>query len=275
MTAVNESSSVATREPYRPGPLTGVVTTARRELMSYLFSPVGYLIGVLFYLFSGLEVVALIYNIWRAGGSRELFATSYLFQSSTYVLIVMVPPILTMRVFAEERRTGSLEVLLTAPVRDVDIVLGKWLASWVFFLLLLLPNFLLLWVLSWSSYLGFLAPMGPIASGYLGLALFGSMVLALGCFYSSLTDNQLLASLAGILSCLGMLSIGRMSSAVVPETVGSPVLGTLLTQANVAEHLQKWFSRGLIDTGHVVFYLVGTAFFLFLCVQSLESRRWK
>jgi ABC-2 type transport system permease protein len=230
---------------------------------------------VLFYAFRGLEIVSLTFQSSYYGADRDQFAGSYMFQTSTYLLVVLVPPILTMRLFAEEKRTGSLEVLLTAPVRDVDIVLGKWAATWIYFMLLLLPNVLLLWILQADRYLGVELPFGPVLAGYLGIGLLGSMLLALGCFLSSLTDNQLLASLAGILGGLALMNVSQLAVATIPEQSRSAVFARLLEQANVSEHLGKWFGRGLIDTSHVTFYVVGTAFFLFLCVQSLESRRWR
>ena len=265
----------ALAEPFKPAPLSGLFVTLRRELSSYFYSPVGYLIAVLFYVFRGLEVVSLTYRLALSGGDRDQFAGSYMFLTSTYILVALVPPILTMRVFAEEKRTGSLEVLLTAPVRDVEVVLGKWLAAWVFFMLLLLPTLVLLWVLQLDGYLGVSIPFGPVFAGYLGVGLLGSMLLALGCFLSSLTDNQLLASLSGILISFAFLNLGQLTVAIAPEIQQYPLLGLLFEQANVVEHLSRWFGRGLIDSSRVVFYLGGTAFFLFLTLRSLEARRWR
>ena len=104
-----------------------VWTTLKKELASYFFSPVAYVIAVLFYLFRGWEVWFVVTQVHQHQLDRDLFSTMYMFQMSTNFMVVLVPPILTMRVFAEERRTGLLEVLLTAPVRDIEIVLGKWL----------------------------------------------------------------------------------------------------------------------------------------------------
>ena len=188
------------------------LTTLKKELMSYFFSPVAYVIAVLFYLFRGLEVRAMAGFFANQGADRDLFSTGYIFLQSTFVLIVLAPPILTMRCFAEEKRTGSLETLMTAPVRDVEVVLGKWMAALSFFSILLLPTILLLWVLTWPVFLATPLSFGPVISGYLGLFLLGALLLSVGCFASSLTDNQLLASLGAMLFNTALLSSSMILS---------------------------------------------------------------
>lgn len=253
-----------------------VLTTLKKELMSYFFSPVAYVIAVLFYLFRGLEISSLVHAYAANPQDADLFASDYVYQQSTHFMIVLVPAILTMRCFAEERRSGSLEVLLTAPVRDVEIVLGKWLAAVVFFAVLWLPTALLLWVLTWSPFLGAALPVGPAFSGYLGLTLLGSLLLAVGCFTSSLTDNQLLASLSAMLFSTGLLAVPLIAQAQLGEQLQeSHFLRTVVDQLNVLEHLGNWFMRGLIDTSQVAFYVGGTLFFLYLTVKALEARKWR
>ena len=252
------------------------LTTLKKELMSYFFSPVAYVIAVLFYLFRGFEVRALAGYFANLGADRDLFSTGYIFLQSSYFLIVLVPPILTMRCFAEERRSGSLESLMTAPVRDVEVVLGKWFAAVLFFAILLLPTILLLWVLTWPAFLATPLSFGPVLSGYLGMFLLGSFLLSVGCFTSSLTDNQLLASLGAMLFNIGLLSAVPMLGSLMGSTVSESYVGrVLLQQMNVGDHLGNWFSRGLVDTSQIVFYLGGCLFFLFLTVKSLESRKWR
>ncbi len=253
-----------------------IVTTLKRELMAYFYSPVAYVIAVLFYLFRGLETAGLTRTYETFPREVDGFTTSYIFQASTNFMIVLVPPILTMRCFAEEKRTGSLEVLLTAPVREFEIVLGKWLAALVFFAAIWLPTGLLLWVLTWSPFLASPLPLGPAFTSYVGLFLLGAMLLAVGCFTSSLTDNQLLASLSAMLFNIALMALPGLANQHLPrEAVENNLVRTLLEQTNVYDHLQNWFTRGLIDTGHLAFYLGGTAFFLFLTVKALEARKWR
>lgn len=251
-------------------------TTWKKELMSFFFNPVAYVILVLFYLFRGLEVQALIFNWKRFDSDLDKFSVSYMLGPSMYIVVVLVPPILTMRCFAEERRTGSLEVLLTAPVRDHEIVLGKWLAASTFFAILWLPTLLILYLLSTPSYLAAPLPFGPVLAGYFGIALAGGLLLAVGCFTSSLTDNQLLASLAAILFNVGLFSAPRILSAVLAERIHEHEwIARALDQVNVPEHLTGWFMVGLLDTSRIVFFLAATGLFLFLTVKSLEARQWR
>lgn len=253
-----------------------ILTTLKKELASYFFNPVAYVIAVLFYLFRGWEVHAQTRGLVQIGADADLYSTVYMFCMSTNFMVVLVPPILTMRCFAEERRTGSLEVLMTAPVRDFEIVLGKWLAAITFFGVLWLPTLGILWVLTWEPFMAASLPFGPVVSGYLGLFLLGSMFLAAGVFTSSYTDNLLLAALSALLFNTTLLAGPRLLEQTVATHAGDyPWIATIYEQINVMSHLQNWFTRGLIDTSQVVFYAAGTFFFLFLTVKSLESRRWR
>ena len=164
----------------------------------------------------------------------------------------------------------------TAPVRDVEVLLGKWFAAVSFFAILLLPTILLLWVLTWSPFLATPLSFGPVLSGYLGMFLLGSFLLSVGCFTSSLTDNQLLASLGAMLFNIGWLSAVPMLAPLLGSAGTESYVGrVLLQQVNVADHLGNWFARGLVDTSQIAFYLGGSLFFLFLTVKFLESRKWR
>src|SRR5262245_36712575 len=187
--------------------------------MSYFFNPVAYVILVLFYLFRGVDVRSL--TAWWILYDQDVdkYAGYYLLGPTMIVMMLLVPPILTMRCFAEERRTGSLEVLLTAPVRDVEIVLGKWLAATTFLGVLWAPTLALLWVATTSSYLATPLAFGPILAGFLGLMLFGALLLAIGCFTSSLTDNQLVASLAAIMINVALLQAPAQLSQLLREQI--------------------------------------------------------
>ena len=249
--------------------------TLVRELVSYFCNPVAYVVAVLFYLFRGLEVQALARRMAALGGDRDLFSTYYVFQQSTFFMVVLVPPILTMRCFAEERRSGSLEVLMTAPVRDFEVVLGKWFAAVVFFAVLWLPTLLVLWLLTAPPFLGQSLAPGPLLSSYLGLSLLGALLLAAGLFTSSLTDNLLLAALSAMLFDIALLAVPGIAQPAADPASAPSWVRTLIEQSNVSDHLANWFTRGLVDTGQVAFYLAGAAFFLFLTVLSLGSRRWR
>ncbi|MBI5852551.1 MAG: ABC transporter permease [Planctomycetes bacterium] len=269
--------------------MSGAWTTFKRELASYLRSPVGYVIAFLLYLLRGFEVDRLLRLTAAYGIDRERFATAYLMQNSSLMLLILVPAVLTMRVFAEERRSGSLEVLLTAPVRDGAVVLGKWGASFAFFALLWAPAFVLLAWFQDTSYLGTSLTWGPILTGLLGMLLVGALLLAAGCFTSSLTDNQLLASLSAMLFAWVALygpsqfrappvaddGVGATGLDAAWRWLDAQVIRPVLDDVNVADHLQSWFLRGIVNSAHVVFYVAGTAALLFLTTRSLEARRWR
>ncbi|MCA8955789.1 MAG: ABC transporter permease subunit [Planctomycetes bacterium] len=253
-----------------------ILATTRKELMSYLFSPVAYIIAVILYLWRGAEVYRLVYFAADAHYDTRTFLSYYIiYGGCTYAFCVLVPPILTMRCFAEERRTGSLEVLMTAPVRDAEIVLGKWLAALVFYGLLWLPTLVILQVLASGPFLDQSFHLGTVVSGYLGLALLGSALLAFGVFTSSLTDNVLLASMLGIIFNLAVMTTGMVQPYLRDWLGDSYLLNVFIEQTSVFEHLRDWFGRGQVDSSKVVFYLAATALFLFLTVRSLETRKWR
>jgi ABC-2 type transport system permease protein len=251
-----------------------IAVILKKELWSYCCSPVSYLIGVLFYLWRGFEVFGLAAGFQYAKPDQDLFASFYYQLSSTYVMAILVPPILTMRCFAEERRTGSLETLMTAPVRDFEVVLGKWLAAVAFYALLWLPTVVILWLLTLSPLMGATQfAFAPVATAYFGLFLLSALFMSIGCFTSSLTDNVLLAVLAAIIMCFGLLKLPEIVGPYVVRQLDRPWVAELFEKISVESHFATWFARGLVDTSQVAFYLGGTAFFLFLCTQCLAARR--
>ncbi|MHC4812098.1 MAG: ABC transporter permease [Planctomycetota bacterium] len=249
-----------------------ILTTIKKELISYFFSPVAYVIAVLYYFWRGLEISRIITVAVHDFWDKDHLTAQYMFTNSTTWMILLVPPILTMRCFAEEKRTGSLEILMCAPVRDVEVVLGKWLAGLLFFAVLWLPTLPLLWILTTGHYLGQELSFGPVLAGYLGLFLLGSMLMAVGLFTSSFTDNQLLASLCAIIFNYALLQLPFLWQ---PGDDSHYLVRLLYEQTNVYGHLSHWFGRGLVDSSQVMFYLGGTLFFLFLTVMSLGSRKWR
>lgn len=248
-------------------------TTWKKEMMSYLFSPIGYVVAVLLYLFRGVELTSVVQRIVMWGGDRDQFAQTYVLGMTSGFMMVLVPPILTMRCFAEEKRTGSLETLLTAPVRDWEVVLGKWSAAVTFFVLLWVPALVLLLLLGQPTHLAVEIAAGPVLAGFLGVLLVGSLLIAAGCFTSSLTDNQLLASLSSMLFGYGLLAAANTARAQLSGTEPPPWVRTLIDQLNVADHLFNWFARGFLDSGQIAFYLAGTVLFLYLTVRSVGARR--
>lgn len=254
--------------------MRGAVTTLKKELLSYAVSPVSWIIAVLFYLVRGFEVAeqAFLFAVYKADVNQFPAATYAL--DSTYYIVLLVPGILTMRCFAEERRTGSIETLMTAPLRDGEVVVGKWLAATAFFALLWLPSVAILGVLEGGSYFDADISFGPVFAAYLGMFLLSGLLLAFGCFASSLTDNVLLSAITTILFSVALTKGPRiLGSLLSTEMRDTYYARELMNKLDVYGNFSGWFARGLIDSSQVVFYLGGIAFFLFLTWISLTSRR--
>lgn len=253
--------------------MNGALVTFRKELLSYFVSPVSWVIAVVFYLWRGYEISSLTEFFALSNGDPDVFVSATYSRPSTFWMVILVPGILTMRCFAEERRTGSMEMLMTAPVKDGGVVLGKWAAAAVFYALLWLPTALLLHVLEYGPYLATDLAFGPVFAAYLGMFLLSAMLLAFGCFASSLTDNVLLAALLAILFDFGLITLPQQLPAQLGELAQNYYVRELIDKLDVTRNFSEWFARGLIDTSQVAFYLGGIAFFLFLTTVSVASRR--
>jgi ABC-2 type transport system permease protein len=248
------------------------MTLARRELSAYFLSPMAYVLTTLF-----LAMVAMIFllgvrvpgmgvdvePVFRSGADSSLRP---LFDVLAYGLIVVVP-LLTMRLVSEEFRSGTIECLMTAPVTDGDVILGKFLGAMGLYLVLLATTFafcLLVAVFGQPDW-------GVMLTGYLGMLLLGSAYVAVGVFTSTLTRHQLVAGLLGI-AILTFFTLGMyLLVLVLPPTTA---LVRTASQMNMISYFGD-FSKGIFDTTGVVFFVTVTAFFLFLSVRVLESRRWR
>ncbi len=235
--------------------MRNTVTIALREFKSYLASPMAYIVTGIFLVLTGF-----FFSI----SSATYYETSIKgFLGIGSILLLLLASVLTMRLLAEERKMGTLELLLTAPVRDSEVIVGKFLGSLGIITVMLALTFyypILLWLFGDPDW-------GPIATGYLGLFLLGGVALAVGLFASSLTSNQLVAAVVagGILFALWFLGT---AADLLPESLGG-VIGYL----SLSYHFPD-FMRGVIDTRGIIYYLSITVLFLFLAIRSLESSRW-
>lgn len=247
----------------------------RRELAYYFQSPVAYAVIAIFLLLAGYFFYNLLAYFNRSSiqamqnpvQARTLSLTSSVLQPllgnlSTVLLFIL--PLLTMRLFAEERRSGAAELLFTYPVSDASVIAGKFAAAvsvYAIMLAMTLPYPALLF------HFGNPEP-GPMVSGYVGLFMMGVAFIAMGTFFSSLGDSQLVAAVTTFGCGLLLLVIGWITPFV------SVAMGAILEELSIVHHLDG-FARGLIDTNDVVFYVGLTAFFLFLCARVLDSARWR
>ena len=235
--------------------MRNTLVIARKEFKSYLASPMAYVVTGIFLVLTG---------VFFSSSPTTYFETSIRgFLEAGSLLLLLLASVLTMRLLAEERKMGTLELLLTAPVRDSEVILGKFLGSLSILAIMLTLTLYYPILLIWFGD----PDMGPIATGYLGLFLLGCTSLAVGLFASSLTSNQIVAAVVagGILFALWFVG---MAAGVLPEAIGE-IIGYLSLYYYFPD-----FMRGVIDTRAVIYYLSITALFLFLAVRSLENSRW-
>ena len=230
---------------------------AWKETKSYFGTPAAYIVGAMFLGLTGVFFVAEVTAPFAEAGVRGIVEWASFF-------IIFLAPLLTMRLLAEEQKLGTLELLLTSPVRDWEVVLGKYIAS--FLILAAIVAVTLYYVVLLYSFGD--PDTGPVLSGYLGLLLYGAAALAIGLLGSSLSSNQIVAAVVGI-AILLMLSFVNLIADIV-----SGIASEVFNGMSMNEHIVD-FSRGVIDTSSVVFFLSLTAIFLFLTIRSLETRRWK
>jgi ABC-2 type transport system permease protein len=245
--------------------MRSLVTITRRELAAYFASPVFWVIAAAFLLFSGLLFTS--YVLPGTEGPRPASMTPFLQLYGTVFLFVA--PLLAMRLLAEEQRSGTLELLMTSPVRDWQVVLGKWLAA--LGVSLVIVAFTLIQAMIMNSLTEKGLERGPLATGYLGLVLMVGALLAVGVLTSSLTENQVVAAFLGIMAGLVLWFLGFVSQATAkPDTV----TGAVLKNAGLLDHLTS-FNQGVLDTRDLLYFLAIIIGALYLAARVLESRRWR
>ena len=247
----------------------------RKEMRLYLGSPAAYVVFTFFLLISGwfFSQIFLFYSdismrsFMQPRFGQNLNITENvmrpLFTNMSVVLLFFIP-MLTMRLFAEEKKSGTMELLLTYPVRDGEVLAGKFLAAGGLYVVLLALTLVYPGLVAYFTRVEW----GPILTGYLGLLLTGTTFLAVGLLISSLTENQIVAGFGtfGVLLLFWVIGWGA-------EFAGGS-MRTVLQYLSVTEHMDT-FSRGLIDTKDLVYYGSAIALALFLTVRSLESKRWR
>jgi len=235
-----------------------VLVIGGRELASYFYSPIAYVAMALFLLACGFLFRADL-QPGQPAGMRTIFEWMVW-------LLVFVTPVLSMGLLAQEWSTGTIETLMTAPVEDHEVVLGKFLGSWSFLLMLLAPTLLYVVILRIVGRPDY----GPIVSGYLGIVLVGALFIAVGLFCSSLTRSQIVAA---VLSAAILFLV-----TIIPWWVGGKATLTSFWRSVVDQGVFRRygdFAKGVIDTSNLAFFVIVTVVFLFLTIKMLESRRWK
>jgi ABC-2 type transport system permease protein len=236
----------------------------QRELYAYFASPIAYIMMAFFLAFSG-ALFAIFFN--QDPTSADVNTIMRGWSGSVGFFLLIFVSIITIRLIAEEQRTGTMELLLTSPVRDWEVVLGKFLATVV--LLLITLAFTFFYLILMIAF-GGRPDWGPLLSGYLGLLLIGGVAAAFGILASSLTQSQAVAAVIGILVCIILWFLGPLFVSNGPTN--SDWWSVALSYASLESHVDS-FSRGSPDLKDIVYYVTMIILFLGITVQILKMRR--
>jgi ABC-2 type transport system permease protein len=254
--------------------MRNILAIAQKELRSYFASPIAWVILGLFALLFGFFFYTFLVLFVRQsmqmgmmGGPQTVNVNLYmirpLLQNAT-VIMLFVLPMITMRTYAEEKRSGTMELLLTSPVTDLQIIMGKFLGALALYAAMLVVT---------AIYLSLLFRYGnpewrPVATGYLGLLLLGGCFISVGLLVSSMTRNQIVAGMATFGVFLLLWVIGWIGDFTGPTT------RTIVSYLSITEHFDD-FAKGILDTKHIVYYLSFITFGLFLTAKAVDSERWR
>jgi ABC-2 type transport system permease protein len=254
--------------------MRNIITICRKEVRAYFSSPIAYLLMALFGLVFGFFFYSATAYFVMQGLRSQMMGQGGAMSVNDFVIAPMLGnasvvglflmPLISMRLFAEEKRSGTIELLLTSPITDWEIVLGKWLGAMFMYscvLLLAIADVSLLFI--WGS-----PDWRPVVAGFLGLFLQGGCVLAIGAFISTTTKNQIIAGAATFSVCLLLWVLSWVSS------YNEAGWAQVVAYCSILTHFEP-FSKGIIDSKDVVFYLSAIFLGLFLTTRSLESLRWR
>jgi ABC-2 type transport system permease protein len=253
--------------------MNNILAIARKELKGYFASPIAYVVIGLFALMFGYFFYALLayfdrQSMQMAGlGGQSVNVNEQLIRPvflNATVILLFVLPMVTMRTYSEEKRSGTIELLLTAPLTDLQIIAGKFLGAmglYAAMLAITIPHITLLFLFGRPEWI-------PIVVTYLGLLLMGGCFISVGLLISSLTKNQIVAVMATFTVFLMLWVINWIASFTGPRTQD------VLNYLSITDHLDD-FTRGVIDTKHLVYYLSFIAFGLYLTMRSVDTERWR
>jgi ABC-2 type transport system permease protein len=245
-------------------------TLARRELAAYFVSLTGYFIIAAATFLAGLGFVVLMLTLGDSPSPRpvtELFDQTYAF----WFILLLAAPVITMRLFALEKFSGTYETLMTTPISDLQVVMAKYCAAMAFYVLMWLPTLACLFIVQrYANQQGGL-DAGAVIGTYLGILSLGSVFLAAGCFASALTRSQMLAAMISFVLGLSLFLVS-FAAALIPAAARQRI--HVLSYFALLDQMRD-FARGVVDTRTLVFYLSLTLLFLYLTLRAVESRRWK
>ena len=244
--------------------MRNIWTIAKRELNLLFISPIAYITLIVFLL--TLSIFFYIYLSYAIQNQQYINIMDPILQLIPFPLLFLAVPAMTMRSVAEEKRSGTIEFLLTAPVRDWELIVGKWLGVFLFFLIALAVTFIYPLILNFLVKPGI--DLAAIATGYLGLILLASAMTAIGIAMSSLFSNQIAALFATLGVIILFWIIGSLAQSI--EGLGAEIL----TGMSLTTHLYDTFMAGILDLKDILYYISFTVFALFIGKTAIEIRRW-
>ena len=236
--------------------MTSAGTIFQREINAYFLSPIAYVIIAVFTVFSGY-FFSIMLGITQESTLR--YSLAY-----TQFILSILTPVITMRLLAEENKTGTIEPLMTAPVTDFEVVFGKFLAAWALYNVMIAPTAFYIIFLAWVGNPDY----GAIIASYIGLVLMGGLFISIGLLVSAITKNQIVAAVIGIVALLILLVVGLASSG------NEGWFYSALRYIGTYDHWDT-FTKGIVDTRDVIYYVSFTALLIFIVVLIVESRRWR
>ncbi len=246
------------------------LTLTRRELATYFVSLTGYVIIAAVALLCGLTFWVLLSGMGSAGFQlpvTELFFNSQLF----WFILLITNAVITMRLYAHEKFSGTYETLMTTPIGDLQVVSAKFTAAWLFYMIMWLPFLGCCFIIqSYAKQAGALEA-GVLVGTFSGIGLFGAFFLAFGGCASALTNNQMVAAMITLLVGMALFALSYVAS---PTLLGAGWQAEILSRFDLFQAMRD-FAHGVVDTRAVVFLLSLAFFFLFLTLRVVESRRWK
>jgi ABC-2 type transport system permease protein len=245
------------------------VTLTRRELGAFFYSWIGYIVIAGSAFLMGLSFYMFLDRL--QGESIPMPITELFIDLLFWVILLFSAPLITMRLFALEKYSGTFETLMTAPVGDMAVVLAKFTAALVFFMIMWLPLLGCVFILRYFTRGTNLVEAGVLCSTFLGIFLLGCLYMAIGCFASAMTRNQIVAAMISFAIGTAVFLLSFLADQLaLHKTWEMRVLDCICVRRQMQE-----FARGVVDTRSIVFCVTATLFFLFLTCRVVESRRWK
>ena len=254
--------------------MSNILAIAQKELRAYFASPIAYVtIGFFALLYGYFYAVGLAFFVRQSmqmgqfGGGQAVNINQMMIRNvvqNVTILVLFLMPMVTMRTYAEEKRSGTIELLLTSPLTDFQIIMGKFLGALALWAVMLVVSLI---------HMGILFIYGnpewkPLATTYLGLLLFGACFISVGLFISSLTKNQIVAGMVTFAVFLFLWIINWIGS------FSGPTVNSLTEYLSIINHFDD-FSKGVIDTTHLIYYFSVITFGLFMTARSVDSERWR